>query len=317
MDRPIYAVGEDIATDVQFKVPYADLEVRAVPGCTFISQFYSSYILFIELVEIREEEYLFFPYKVTDFSVFLFFMLEGRGKFVTKEGQLIAEVGSGTCYLTAIDSGNYMMHLEKGTHILAYISARVEWMLRHEDTWPMLVNLVREIQTSGQRVAVMHKIAINRAIGKHLIDIWRASEEENNDIESLSLRKFKDILHIYHDTIQMADQFNYLRSEEKVYAINRYLDQHFKDADIGNIDRLCEKFHITERTLTRVFYKVNGKTISQYLRDIRIAHAQKLLSETRDTIARISAQCGFSSTNYFSRVFSEICGCSPAVFRKQ
>ena len=56
-------------------------------------------------------------------------------------------------------------------------------------------------------------------------------------------------------------------------------------------------------------------TINQYLRQIRICHAQYLLQHSRLMISEISMQCGFEDSNYFSVVFTRETGMTPSQWR--
>ena len=47
----------------------------------------------------------------------------------------------------------------------------------------------------------------------------------------------------------------------------------------------------------------SGKSVNQYIREIRLEKAAKLLKQTDQSIAEISYQVGFSSASYFSKSF--------------
>lgn len=63
------------------------------------------------------------------------------------------------------------------------------------------------------------------------------------------------------------------------------------------------------------FKKTTGKSIINYLIDIRINAAKKLLAESSMSCARIAAAVGFEDANYFSRVFKKRTGYSPLRYR--
>ncbi len=56
-------------------------------------------------------------------------------------------------------------------------------------------------------------------------------------------------------------------------------------------------------------------TINQYLRQVRICHAQYLLQHSRLLIGEIAMQCGFEDSNYFSVVFTRETGMTPSQWR--
>ena len=58
------------------------------------------------------------------------------------------------------------------------------------------------------------------------------------------------------------------------------------------------------------------KTVFQYLRDIRIAHAKQLLTTTSMRIMEVSECVGFADESYFSKVFKKQTGVSPEDYAK-
>lgn len=63
------------------------------------------------------------------------------------------------------------------------------------------------------------------------------------------------------------------------------------------------------------FRKAFGKSIINYLIDIRISEAKKLLIETSLPCSDIASMVGFDDANYFSRVFKKRIGISPLQYR--
>jgi two-component system response regulator YesN len=60
-----------------------------------------------------------------------------------------------------------------------------------------------------------------------------------------------------------------------------------------------------------------GKTFRQLLTEIRVKQAKSLLRETTSSVQEIADQIGYTDPNYFSRVFKEVVGVSPRVYRQQ
>lgn len=96
--------------------------------------------------------------------------------------------------------------------------------------------------------------------------------------------------------------------------IKKYLEEHWTEKI--SLDFLSSRFFIDKFYLTRLFKKVFGMSITNYLLLLRITHAKELLRFTNLSIEEISARCGISDPNYFSRVFKKIEGTTPGQFRK-
>ncbi|EPO5276351.1 HTH-type transcriptional activator RhaR [Citrobacter braakii] len=81
------------------------------------------------------------------------------------------------------------------------------------------------------------------------------------------------------------------------------------------LDTFCERERCSERVLRQQFRSQTGMTINHYLRQLRICHAQYLLSHTEKLIGEVAMQCGFEDSNYFSVVFNREVGMTPGQWR--
>ncbi|UKS26994.1 response regulator [Paenibacillus sp. HWE-109] len=98
-----------------------------------------------------------------------------------------------------------------------------------------------------------------------------------------------------------------------INKIIAYLHEHYAQeitlASLANLVRMDDKY------LSGLFKKKMGLNIIQYLHQIRIEHARRLLRETDLTISHIGEIVGFANDNYFIKIFKRFAGMTPAVFR--
>ena len=73
---------------------------------------------------------------------------------------------------------------------------------------------------------------------------------------------------------------------------------------------------VSEEHLARIFRKVTGQTVFDYLRTIRLETAKTLLINSSKTLTEIAAETGFGSLSLFSRNFSKFIGQSPSAYRQ-
>ena len=66
-----------------------------------------------------------------------------------------------------------------------------------------------------------------------------------------------------------------------------------------------------------MFHHEYGVSFSQYLTAVRLAAAKELLQNTRLQIAEVAARCGFASSSYFIKVFSEHYGTTPKNYAEE
>lgn len=84
-----------------------------------------------------------------------------------------------------------------------------------------------------------------------------------------------------------------------------------------SIDTLAGLCHCSESGFFKLFKKSTGVTPIAYKHNIMIQHALDLLSHTTLSIEEISSQTGFSSTNYFRKIFIKLTGKTPKELRQK
>jgi AraC-like DNA-binding protein len=83
-----------------------------------------------------------------------------------------------------------------------------------------------------------------------------------------------------------------------------------------SIDELANVAGLSPYHFIRKFKAVFGSTPHQYLQQIRLEHAQNLLSTTDTSVTDICFAVGFQSLGSFSTLFQKQVGVSPRTFRK-
>ena len=94
-----------------------------------------------------------------------------------------------------------------------------------------------------------------------------------------------------------------------------YMHENYSDPSLSN-QVLAEKSDISEIYFRMLFKEAFGKTPKQYIIDLRIKKACKLLSENYASVCIIAEECGFSSVYHFCRSFKEILGMTPTEYAK-
>lgn len=69
--------------------------------------------------------------------------------------------------------------------------------------------------------------------------------------------------------------------------------------------------------LRRLFRKVTGRTLHDYIRSCRVRRAAELLRESRAGILDIAAAVGYASTSAFYTAFRQVFSVSPGSFRQE
>lgn len=101
---------------------------------------------------------------------------------------------------------------------------------------------------------------------------------------------------------------------EILAAIN-YINKHYREP--LTLDDVAERVDLSMYHFCRLFKATTGTSFVQYLNNLRIIRAHKVLLETDLPIGDIASLAGFSSREQFTRVFKSAYHLSPAEFRKQ
>lgn len=100
----------------------------------------------------------------------------------------------------------------------------------------------------------------------------------------------------------------------RVQKVQRYIAAHYKEEIRLNF--LADMIGMTPVSFSRFFHLRTGKTLSDYIIDIRLGFATRLLVDSSRTIAEICYDCGFNNLSNFNRLFRRKKGCSPKEFRE-
>ena len=99
------------------------------------------------------------------------------------------------------------------------------------------------------------------------------------------------------------------KNYKKLLPILQYIENHYTDKI--QISELSKLIHVCDDRMIRLFKEVIGETPVEYIVNIRVEHALKLLMEDNLSIAEIAEQSGFGSATYMSRVFKQKLGVTP------
>lgn len=107
---------------------------------------------------------------------------------------------------------------------------------------------------------------------------------------------------------------NYKVSEtERMQKVHNYVLQHFaQEIRLGDVASLAG---MSEAAFCRYFKARANKTFIDFVNDIRIGHACKLLLDNKFTIAQIAYDSGFDSLSNFNRNFKKYIGHTPREYK--
>lgn len=93
-----------------------------------------------------------------------------------------------------------------------------------------------------------------------------------------------------------------------------YVHRHYREQI--TLKEVADLFYINPAYLGRAFQKATGISFKQYINELRITEAKRLLSQTDKLIYEIAEQVGYSESKYFIAKFISEVGMSPSNYRR-
>lgn len=100
----------------------------------------------------------------------------------------------------------------------------------------------------------------------------------------------------------------------RVQKVQDYISIHYKE-DI-RLDILSEIAGMTPTSFSRFFKLRTGRSLTDYITDIRLGYATRALMDSTTSIAEICYDCGFNNISNFNRIFKKKKNCTPKEFRE-
>lgn len=94
------------------------------------------------------------------------------------------------------------------------------------------------------------------------------------------------------------------------------IQEKYGDAKMS-VSYVAENVGLSETWLSTKFKDEIGIGVAEYINNVRISHAKKLLTNPNVMVYEVSEQCGFASSQYFSKVFKSLVGMTPNRYQKE
>ncbi|MBB6238297.1 AraC-like DNA-binding protein [Pedobacter sp. AK013] len=115
-----------------------------------------------------------------------------------------------------------------------------------------------------------------------------------------------------------SPSFNIIETSTEANKINQvfnYIFNHFKE-DISLQD-VASLIPMSPSAFCRFFKLKTNRTLSEFIKEIRVGHAAKLLMEGNHNVTETCYKSGYNNLSNFNKHFKEVKGLSPRAFIKQ
>jgi xylan 1,4-beta-xylosidase len=158
-----------------------------------------------------------------------------------------------------------------------------------------------------------------RMVIEELLSVYLHQRNES-EVESLE-KTFKLITILKLNYLKSTNQQEIQKllsnkgQNDRLSEIIEYIQSNYREP--LSLEEVSGLHYISVPYLSKYFKKQTGKTFSQYLNEVRLAHAVNELVNSSKPITRIALDNGFPNLAAFNRVFNESYQLKPVEYRKQ
>jgi two-component system response regulator YesN len=102
----------------------------------------------------------------------------------------------------------------------------------------------------------------------------------------------------------------------KIFEINRYIRESISDKRLS-VQTVAHSIFLNHQYLCSFYKKATGKTVNDYITEVRMEKAKELLLDKKNKIYDVTARIGLTDSNYFSTLFKKYTGYTPSEYRER
>lgn len=104
-------------------------------------------------------------------------------------------------------------------------------------------------------------------------------------------------------------------NHQLVIEIRQYIEENYGDSSLS-LTHISDKFKVNGKYVSQLFKEQTGVNFVDFLMNLRIGHAKRLLLDTNEPINDIARMVGYDVPLSFARTFKKIAGLTPSDYRK-
>jgi two-component system, response regulator YesN len=131
---------------------------------------------------------------------------------------------------------------------------------------------------------------------------------------NVTLAQLKELLiHFILESKKEIIELRRFSTQSEVYKIKQYIDSNYHENI--SLKSIAAKFYMNPVYLGQLFKKTYGIYFKDYLLQIRITEAKRLLRQSENRIYEIAESVGFNNTDYFVTIFGKLENITPSEYR--
>ena len=214
---------------------------------------------------------------------------------------------------------------ESGFEFNSNISSIVDLVLKRDKNASVCI-LKNDIEEMKKKRAAPEMI--RGYISAMLLSMYKYSSEMNMNLEEIYDAAIRRISHtLTYDEAELlcidlinnfADSVSGVNISDDIAStkdIIEFIDKHYMERI--TLTNISNAVFIQPSVISRLIKKATGMKFSEYLAQIRIKNAQRLMANTNRKITQIASDVGYNYYYYFANHFRTITGYNPSDYRRE
>ncbi len=193
---------------------------------------------------------------------------------------------------------------------------------RYEDGIQQLERILTNVKLGSYTISRVEE-ALNLLLDSICETYQNVFHLEPSEIEKYRLiYSFDNVMDYWHQlkiwllqlSVILNNEYDDYKNKQKIAQAIQYIKENYnKDLNMAVVSN-----HISMNysLFSYAFKQYTGNNFVNYLKEIRMNEARRLLKETDDKINEISQQVGYENDKHFMKLFKTECGVSPTEYRK-
>jgi AraC-like DNA-binding protein len=127
--------------------------------------------------------------------------------------------------------------------------------------------------------------------------------------------QLEELIHAFFSSLSQRTKETTGESAGTACQIASYLDQNYASDNLS-IATVADAFSLSQSYISRIFKKQYGRSIPDYIHELRVEQAKKLLRTTSLSINEIAEQVGYSTPWTLNRIFKRLVDMTPGAYRQ-
>ncbi|MDF2537481.1 MAG: two-component response regulator, CheY-like domain protein [Herbinix sp.] len=150
------------------------------------------------------------------------------------------------------------------------------------------------------------------------VDTFLETHDYNQAWQTLT--KFNTLYELETYTIEQIEAFFKYRNEKrdnlgKVLQIKNYIAANYTNSNLS-VKQISEYAFISMAYMCSMFKQETGKTINQYITNLRIEKAKELLKNKSYNISEVAEHVGINDSQYFAKIFKKNVDMTPTMYKE-